>query len=154
MGFPPARRGLFFSLLWSISLPLSRRFCPYGKKSYQHLLARPSLNYQFIAEHQEEYPVTLMCQVLEVSVSGYYASRQRPVSHHQREDARLCAEIQTIFLENRQVYGSPRIHAALQARGMRCGRKRVVRLMQALGLQAKRHRQHKPSTTSSDPTAR
>jgi putative transposase len=98
--------------------------------------------------------VTLMCQVLEVSVSGYYASRQRPVSHHQREDARLCAEIQTIFLENRQVYGSPRIHAALQARGMRCGRKRVVRLMQALGLQAKRHRQHKPSTTSSDPTAR
>jgi transposase InsO family protein len=95
-----------------------------------------------------------MCKVLEVSVSGYYASRQRPVSHHQQEDARLAAEIQTIFLDNRQVYGSPRIHAALQARGMRCGRKRVVRLMQTLGLQAKRHRQHKPTTTSSDPTAR
>jgi transposase InsO family protein len=95
-----------------------------------------------------------MCKVLEVSVSGYYASRQRPVSHHQQEDARLAAEIQTIFLDNRQVYGSPRIHAALQARGMRCGRKRVVRLMQTLGLQAKRHRPHKPTTTSSDPTAR
>ena len=76
------------------------------------------------------------------------------MSAHQREDARLSAEIQTIFLENRQVYGSPRIHAALQARGMRCGRKRVVRLMQALRQQAKRHRQHKPTTTSSDPTAR
>jgi transposase InsO family protein len=94
-----------------------------------------------------------MCKVLEVSVSGYYASRKRPVSAHQREDARLAAEIQTIFQENRQVYGSPRIHAALRARGIRCGRKRVVRLMQALGLQAKRHRLHKPTTTSSDPTA-
>jgi transposase InsO family protein len=95
-----------------------------------------------------------MCQVLEISVSGYYAWCKRPVSTHQREDARLSAEIQTIFLDNRQVYGSPRIHAALQARGIRCGRKRVVRLMQALGLQAKRHRHHKPTTTSSDPTAR
>jgi putative transposase len=52
------------------------------------------------------------------------------------------------------VYGSPRIHAALQARGIRCGRKRVVRLMQTLGLQAKRRRQSKPTTTRSDPTAR
>jgi len=112
------------------------------------------LKYQFIAEYQDEYPITLMCQVLEVSVSGYYASRQRAVSNHQREDARLSAEIQTIFLENRQVYGSPRIHAALQARGIRCGRKRVVRLMQALGLCAKPHRQHLPTTTHSDPTAR
>jgi transposase InsO family protein len=112
------------------------------------------MKYQFIAEHQGEYPVTLMCQVLEVSVSGYYAWCKRPVSAHQREDAKLSAEIQTIFLEHRQVYGSPRIHAALQGRGMRCGRKRVVRLMQALGLQAKRHRKHKPPTTSSDPTAR
>ena len=51
------------------------------------------------------------------------------------------------------MYGSPRIHAALQARGVRCGRKRVVRLMQALGLQAKPHKRRKPITTSSDPTA-
>ncbi|MFL5661312.1 MAG: IS3 family transposase [Ktedonobacteraceae bacterium] len=112
------------------------------------------MKFQFVAEHQHEYPVTLMCQVLEISVSGYYAWCKRPISTHQREDARLAAEIQTIFLDNRQVYGSPRIHAALQARGIRCGRKRVVRLMQALGLQAKRHRHHKPTTTSSDPTAR
>jgi putative transposase len=111
------------------------------------------MKYQFVAEHQHEYPITRMCQVLEVSVSGYYAWRTRPVSHHQREDARLSAEIQSIFLENRRAYGSPRIHAALQIRGVRCGRKRVVRLMQMLGLQAKQRRQHKPTTTSSDPTA-
>jgi transposase InsO family protein len=112
------------------------------------------MKYQFVAEHQQDYPIVLMCQVLEVSVSGYYAWCKRPVSAHQREDARLSAEIQSIFLANRQVYGSPRIHAALQARGIRCGRKRVVRLMQILGLQAKRRRSHKPLTTRSDPKAR
>jgi transposase InsO family protein len=76
------------------------------------------------------------------------------VSEHQREDARLSAEIQQIFLEYRQVYGSPRIHAVLQARGMPCGRKRIVRLMQALGLSAQPKRLGKPMTTKCDPTAR
>jgi putative transposase len=94
-----------------------------------------------------------MCRVLEVSVSGYYASRHRPVSQHQREDAKLAAQIQSIFVRHRRVYGSPRIHAALQAEGVRCGRKRVVRLMQQLGLCAKPRRRSKPKTTQSDPTA-
>lgn len=106
-----------------------------------------------MAEHQHEYPITRMCEVLAVSVSGYDAWLRRPASAHQREDARLAAEIQTIFQEHRQVYGSPRIHAVLQTRGVRCGRKRGVRLMQALGLCAKPHRRRKPKTTSSDPTA-
>jgi putative transposase len=94
-----------------------------------------------------------MCRVLEVSVSGYYASRHRPVSQHQREDAKLAAQIQSLFVQHRRVYGSPRIHAALKAEGVRCGRKRVVRLMQQLGLCAKPRRRFKPKTTQSDPTA-
>lgn len=52
------------------------------------------------------------------------------------------------------VYGSPRLHAVLQTRGIRCGRKRVVRLMQAQGRQATLGKWGKPTTTSSDPTAR
>jgi putative transposase len=111
------------------------------------------LKYQFIADHRDEYPVERMFKVLEVSVSGYYAWCKRPASHHQREDARLAAEIQSLFLENRQVYGSPRIHIALRDRGWRCGRKRVVRLMRAMGLCAKPHHRRKPVTTKSDPTA-
>ena len=75
------------------------------------------------------------------------------MSQHCREDARLAAEIQQIFLEHRQVYGSPRIHAVLQARGIHCSRKRVVRLMQQLGLSAQPKRSRKP-TTKSDPGAR
>ncbi len=111
------------------------------------------MKYQLVAEHQHEYPITRMCEVLEVSVSGYYAWRKRPVSPHQREDARLAAEIHSLFLENRRVDGSPRLHVALRDRGWRCGRKRVVRLMRTLGLCAKPRKRRKPVTTSSDPTA-
>lgn len=95
-----------------------------------------------------------MCRALDISESGYYAWRERPVSAHEREDARIAAEIQQIFQEHRQVYGSPRIHAALKTRGISCGRKRVVRLMQALGISALPKKSRKPQTTKSDPHAK
>lgn len=95
-----------------------------------------------------------MCRALEVSESGYYAWREREPSGHEREDARIAAEIQQIFQEHRQVYGSPRIHAALKTRGISCGRKRVVRLMQALGISALPKRARKPQSTKSDPHAK
>ncbi len=90
----------------------------------------------------------MLCKTLEVSESGYYAWRSRKVSQHCREDARLSADIQQIFLEHRQVYGSPRIHALLKARGIHCSRKRVVRLMQQLGLSAQVKKRRKPTTRS------
>ena len=111
------------------------------------------MKFQFIAEHSQQYSISLLCQALEVSESGYYAWKTREVSQHCREDARLAAEIQQIFLEHRQVYGSPRIHAVLQARGIPCSRKRVARLMQQLGLSALAKRRRLP-TTKSDPRAR
>ncbi len=122
-------------------------------RSYRHLLAHPGMRFEFIAEHNQQYAVTLLCQALEVSVSGYYTWRSRPVSHQCREDAKLSALIQQIFLDHRQVYGSPRIHAVLKASGMHCSRKRVVRLMQQLGLCAQSKRRRKPGTKS-DPHAR
>jgi putative transposase len=85
----------------------------------------------------------LLCQALEVWQSGYYAWKNRKVSQHCREDARLSGEIQQIFLDHRQVYGSPRIHVVLKARGIHCSRKRVVRLMQQLGLSAQPKRSRK-----------
>jgi putative transposase len=111
------------------------------------------VKFQFIAEHSHQYAITLPCKVLEVSESGYYAWKGRKASQHGREDARLSAEIQQIFLDHRQVYGSPRVHAVLKARGIACSRKRVVRLMQQLGLSAGRQRARQP-TTQSDPRAR
>jgi putative transposase len=106
-----------------------------------------------LAEHSHEYSITLLGLVLEVSQSGYSAWRSRPVSQHCREDAKLAAEIQQIFLDHRHVYGSPRIHAVLKERGIQCSRKRVVRLMQPLGWSAGRKRSRK-ATTKSDPRAR
>jgi putative transposase len=106
-----------------------------------------------MAEQHHDYPITVLCQALEVSQSGYYAWKSREPSQHCREDARLCADIQQIDLSHRQVYGSPRIHAVLKARGIQCSRKRVVRLMQQLGLSAQVKKRRKP-TTRSTPFAR
>ena len=101
-----------------------------------------------IAQQAQAYPIRVLCQTLEVSESGYSAWRSREPSQHSREDAHLSAAIQQIFEEHRHVYGSPRIHAVLQARGIACGRKRVVRLMQHLGLSAVIKKRRKPTTRS------
>ena len=61
--------------------------------------------------------------------------------------------IEEAFEQNRQVYGSPRLHAQLQTQGIRCGRKRIVRLMHELDISARRPR-HRVVTTRSDPGAR
>jgi len=122
----------------------------HSKKSYQHLFARKAMRYQFIAEHRHEYPILLMCRVLEVSVSGFYAWLKRPPSRHSREDAELAEQVKTVFQANRRVYGSPRVHAELHAQGIRCARKRVARLMRAQELFARCPR-HRTVTTKSEP---
>jgi putative transposase len=110
------------------------------------------MKYQFIAEHRQEYPITTMCRVLEVSVSGYYAWCKREPSQHARSDAQLAEKVKTAFQDNRRVYGSPRVHAELHAQGIRCARKRVARLMREQDLFAKRPR-HRTITTHSEPGA-
>jgi putative transposase len=107
---------------------------------------------QFIAENRQEYPITTMCRVLEVSVSGYSAWCKREPSQHARLDAQLAEQVKTAFQTNRCVYGSPRVHAELQAQGIHCARKRVARLMREQGLFAKRPR-HRTITTRSEPDA-
>ncbi|MBO0796014.1 MAG: IS3 family transposase [Ktedonobacteraceae bacterium] len=111
------------------------------------------MKFQFIAEQSQQYSIELLCEALDVSESGYYAWKHREPSAHAREDARIAALIQQIDQEHRHVYGSPRIQAKLRDYGVQCGRKRVVRLMQALGITALVKRSRKP-TTKSDPHAR
>jgi len=106
------------------------------------------MKYQFITEHRQEYPISIMCRVLEVAVSGFYAWLRRVPSRRSQENTVLGECIVRIYQENRQVYGSPRIHAALRAEGRRCGRKRVARLMREQGLNA-RIRKHRTRTTDS-----
>jgi transposase InsO family protein len=109
------------------------------------------MKYAFIARYQQEYPVSLMCRVLEVSVSGYYAWKQRTPSQRQQEDERLSLRIQQVHQDSHQIYGSRRIRAELAGHGQSCGRKRVVRLMHKLGI-CSRPRRHRISTTDSQHT--
>jgi transposase InsO family protein len=95
----------------------------------------------------------ILCRVLDVSVSGFYAWKHRPLCTRKREDGDLATRIEETFVRNRQVYGSPRIHAERRTQGFRCGRKRVVRLMQQLNLSARCPKRH-VVTTKSDPAAR
>jgi putative transposase len=85
--------------------------------------------------HQAAHSIATLCQVLDVSPSGYYAWRRRGPSAHAQEDARLQAEVRRIHTQSRGTYGAPRIHAELAARGIHVGRKRVARLLGAAGLQ-------------------
>ncbi len=113
------------------------------------------MKYRFIAEHQQEYAVSAMCQVLEVSVSGFYAWKQRPPSARQIADEGLSARIRQLHQASHQIYGSRRIQADLAEEGRSCGRKRVVRLMREQGLSGRRRR-HRTITTDSrhsDPIA-
>jgi putative transposase len=90
--------------------------------------------FRFIDAERAHLPVALLCRMLGVSRSGYYAWRSRSPSKRSREDATLTAKIGEIHRRSRQTYGSPRVHAELRALGTRCGRKRVERLMRQAGL--------------------
>jgi putative transposase len=100
----------------------------------------------FIAEHSHLYPVSTMCRVFGVSVSGYYEWRGREPSRHAREDGELAKEIHRIFYAHRQAYSSPRIHVELRELGRSCSKERVARLMREMELCAKARR-NKPVGT-------
>jgi putative transposase len=74
------------------------------------------MKYHFIEQHKQEFPIVVMCRILAVSESGFYAWRKRPVSPRQREDAQLTEEIQQEFHTHRGRYGSPRVHVELRHR--------------------------------------
>jgi putative transposase len=113
------------------------------------------MKYQVIAQYAREYPVKWMCQTLEVSESGYYAWKRRPLSQHAQADEVLASRIQQVHQASHQIYGSRRIQAELAEQGMTCSRKRVVRLMQQQEIRARRRRRHTVTTDSqhSDPVA-
>lgn len=90
--------------------------------------------------------MSLLCETLEVSVSGSYDWRKRPMSEHARSDASLAEEIQAAYHAHRGRYGSPRLFVELHEQGIGCSRKRVARLMRELGLRARRARHHTQTT--------
>ena len=91
--------------------------------------------YGVIAAEQAHFPIAFMCRHLGVSKSGFYAWRARPPCRRAVADAQSSARIRGIHAASRGTYGTPRVHAELIDRyAVRCGRKRVARLMQIAGL--------------------
>lgn len=92
--------------------------------------------------------MTMMCECLDVSTSGYYAWRQRGPSPRARENAALSEVVREVFEASRGAYGSPRVHAELVERGFDVDVKRVARLMAEMGLMARRKPKFRKTTDS------
>ena len=87
------------------------------------------MRYACIDRRRDRYPGRMMCRLLKVSASGYYAWRRRPENPRARRDRELVPKIRRIHEVSKGVYGSPRVHAELAAEGVRVGRHKVARLM-------------------------
>ncbi len=108
--------------------------------------------FRFIDAEKARFPVSLLCSTVRVSKSGYYAWKARPPSKRTREDATLTERIVEVHQRSRQTYGYLRVHAELRTLGVRCGRRRVARLMREAGIRGCM-RGKKKRTTRRDPRA-
>jgi putative transposase len=104
------------------------------------------MRFQFIDDHRDKFPVTLMCKVLSVSPSGYYAWRKRPASAREMANQELYKKIKAVYNANHAVYGSPRIYRELKDQGVACSENRIARLMRLRGLRAKQSKRFKTTT--------
>ena len=95
-----------------------------------------------------------MCRVLGLSTSGYHDRLQRPPSKRAQRDVQLQGHILLIWTDSQEIYGRPRIHAALRAAGERVSQRRVARLMKGLGIEGVTRRRWKTATTRKDTAAR
>jgi putative transposase len=107
------------------------------------------VRFAFIQQHAEEFPVDVMCEVLEVSRSGYYAWRDRPPSATAQRQEQLVEQIAAVHVGSREIYGSPRVFAELRAQGVACSENTVARLMRKRGIRSKMRRKFKVCTTDS-----
>jgi putative transposase len=106
------------------------------------------MRYVFIDSKKAEYPVSRMCNVLSVSVSGYHAWKQRVLSVRRRHDLVLSARVHMAFRLSHETYGSPRMVHELRAQGFAVGRRRIARLMRENGLRARQKRRFTRTTDS------
>ena len=118
------------------------------------------MRYAFIERHRNVWPIIAQCRVLDVSVSGYgqYRARQKRAAWTgaapaksattRLSDMALLVHIRALFVEMKGAYGWPRIWRELAARGVRTGKERVRRLMQANGLRARGKKKFRVTTDS------
>ena len=105
----------------------------------------------FISAHGSTYSIRLLCSVLGVARSWFHdwQAGDPATTAQSRVEANLVGQIRGIFQDSGERYGAPRVHAELQARGVRIARKRVARLMRENGIRPPRRKKRPPITTVS-----
>ncbi|WP_413774383.1 IS3 family transposase [Marinobacter sp. AN1] len=114
------------------------------KKGRSVLCQGVRVKYRFIRAHQKEFQVRVMCRVLKVHFSGFYAWLHSPESPRAKANRRLVGLIKQAWLESGGVYGYRNITLDLKDLGERCSKNRVYRLMRNEGIRAQRgYKRHK-----------
>ena len=106
------------------------------------------MRYERIDGLRPDYPVRMLCRLLNVSEAGYYAWRRRPPSPRAQENARLLIEIKLAHERTRQTYGPERLQAELADHGIHAGIHRIKRIRRELGLRCRQKRKFKVTTDS------
>jgi transposase InsO family protein len=106
------------------------------------------VKFELVDAEKANFPVGVLCEVLEVSRSGFYAWQKRPASARSQDDAVLAVEIAAAHKKSGRRYGSPRIHRALRKQGVTASEKRVARLMREEGLVGRQKRRFRRTTDS------
>jgi len=106
------------------------------------------VKFVFIEAEKATWPVVVLCAVLGVSTSGFYAWRVRPESPRARANVRLVADIRAAHKAGRNAYGSPRVFEVLRKRGHRISEKRVAKLMRQEGIVARKKKRFRKTTDS------
>ena len=112
------------------------------------------MKYAWIREHRDSFPVTVQCEVLEVSASGYYDWLDRPPSPRAERHEQIQAAVRQVHAESYGIYGSLKIAHKLRERPdleSAC-RNTVAQAMRELGLKSRVSRAFTPTTTQVDPT--
>jgi transposase InsO family protein len=89
-----------------------------------------------------------MCWVLDVSASGYYDWKKRPLSERKQEEEVLLREIRRAHLDSKESYGTIKIWKSLRSNGLMCGKNRIARLRKQNGIETRRRKRFKVTTIS------
>jgi putative transposase len=112
------------------------------------------VKYAWIREHRDSFPIAVLCEVLEVSASGYYAWLDRPPSPRAQRHVQIQQAVQQVHADSYGNYGSYKVARQLAQRPdleSAC-RNTVAKAMRELGLKSRISRAFTPTTTQADPT--
>ena len=112
------------------------------------------MKHAWINEHRDSFPIALMCELLDVSKSGFYDAQERPPSPRAQRRARIDASVRQVHADSQGVYGSGKVAKKLaQEEGLeRACRNTVARAMREMGLKSRVSKGFTPTTTQADPT--